>query len=329
MNRQLPREERAPGAGKPRVLLVDDHRGMLERVSALLADDFDVAGTATEGGAGVELARRINPDVVVLDVHMTGLDGFQTIDALRQDGSTAPVVFLSMVEADDHVGEAFRRGGRGYVIKSRVARDLPTALDQVLRGRMFAPSLTSLVHETHGCGHGLHLRGGSESFLDELASFFDLALRRGDATCVMASADIREGLVGRLRPLGWEMGGAASHQRCRVVDADDALSTFMRNGRPDADVLAEIVAELDQYRRATTDAVTSRLTIFGNLAGVLVDDGNVEGALHLESLWDTLTRGLPFFTLCGYSEACFEADQYDLWARLCAEHQAVIPAAIF
>jgi DNA-binding response OmpR family regulator len=311
------------------VLLVDDHRGVLERVSAMLAADFDVAGTATEGTAAVELARRIDPDVIVLDVHMAGLDGFQTIDALRQDGATAPVVFLSMAETDDHVAEAFRRGGRGYVIKSRVPRDLAAALDQVLRGRMFAPSLTSLVHQTHDCGHGLHLRGGSDSCLDELASFFDLALRRGDATCVMASEEIRDGLVRRLRPLGWEMGGAAGHKRCRVVDADDALGSFMRNGRPDAGILAEIVAELDQYRRATTDSISSRLTIFGNLAGVLVDDGNVEGALALESLWDSLTRGLPFLTLCGYSEASFDEDRQDLWARLCAQHQAVVPASIF
>src|SRR6478609_370693 len=143
MSRRLPRDARVPGAAKPRVLLVDDHRGVLERVSAMLVDDFDVAGTATDGDAGVAQARRLDPDVIILDVNMPGLDGFQTIDALREGGSTAPVVFLSMADDDDHIGEAFRRGGRGYVLKSRMAWELPAALDQVLLGRLFAPSLTS------------------------------------------------------------------------------------------------------------------------------------------------------------------------------------------
>ena len=79
----LPRLLRAE-AGKPRVLLVDDHRGVLDRVSAVLADDFDVAGLATDGSQAVDLASRVAPDIIVLDVNMPGLDGYRTRRALEQ-----------------------------------------------------------------------------------------------------------------------------------------------------------------------------------------------------------------------------------------------------
>jgi DNA-binding NarL/FixJ family response regulator len=61
---------------------------------------------------------------------MPGLDGFQTFRALEQSGSRAAVVFLSVFDVDEHIRKAFRCGGRGYVVKSRAGRDLPTALPQ-------------------------------------------------------------------------------------------------------------------------------------------------------------------------------------------------------
>src|SRR3954470_20733056 len=95
---RFPRLIRSSGAAKPRVLLVDDQRGILEIVSALLADDFDVVGVATDGRQAVDTARRIAPEVIVLDINMPGLDGFQTKRELDRAGSRAPVVFLSGLE---------------------------------------------------------------------------------------------------------------------------------------------------------------------------------------------------------------------------------------
>ena len=68
---------------KPRVLLVDDHRRFLDTVSAMLSPDFDVVGVATDGTQAVDSAARLNPDVIVMDVQMPGLDGFQTLRAIK------------------------------------------------------------------------------------------------------------------------------------------------------------------------------------------------------------------------------------------------------
>ena len=303
---------------------MDDHRGILGTVSAILADRFNVDGFANDGAQAVEMARQIHPDVIVLDVDMPGLNGFETFQALEQSGSSGtPVVFLSMHDADEIVDEAFRCGGRGYVLKTRVGRDLPTALDQALRGGLFVPSLESLSHLARTGGHAMHVYDGEESFLDRIAAFFDVALRRGDATCVIANPRIRDGLGARLGTRGWNVGGPSGHDRYLAIDAAGALTRLMRNGMPDIARLEEILAELDQYRRAVSDGATSRLTLFGDMVMSLGEAGNVPALLAIESHWTRLTRGLPFLTLCAYTSSCFDEEQTAQWSDISAEHWAV------
>ena len=326
---RLPRVVRSSGVAKPKVLLVDDHRGVLDRVSALLAGDFDVAGVATDGRQALDTARQVSPDLIVLDVNMPGLDGFQTKRALEQAGSRAPVVFLSGLDADEVVIEAIKRGGRGYVVKAHLARDLASAIDQVLSGRLFVPSLTSMFELANGTGHGMQLYDDLDSFLDGLAAFFDRALRRGDATCVIATEDVREGLGRRLQALGWDVGGPSRHTRYMVIDAADALKRCMRNGLPDARIVAEVVSELDRYHREVSDRTSPRLILFGNVAGSLLANGDARAALAVESHWNELTRDLPFFTLCGYSTSCFKGDVPELWSSACDAHWALSHASDF
>jgi len=318
---------RSNGGAKPRVLLVDDHRQVLETVSRLLTGAFDVTSIC-DSRTALDTARQVAPDVIVLDVEMPELDGFQICRALKESGLSIPVVFLSMHDSDAHVSEALRSGGQGYVLKSRAYRDLARALDQALQGRCFVPSLTSLFRVTSGSGHAMQLHADEESFLDGLAAFFDLALRRGDASCVIATKTVRVGLGDRLRARGWDVGGASGNKRYLVIDATDALNRFMRNGLPDEDRLAQIVAELDEYRVAVSEGgAGSRLTVFGNMVVSLSADGNAAAVIALESLWNRLTSGRPFFTLCGYATSCFHNGVPHLWSEVCAEHSAVSHAS--
>ena len=294
----------------------------------MLADDFDVVGGATDGRQAVDIAAQVDPEIIVLDVEMPGLDGFQTLRALQRAGFAAtPTVFLSMHDADEYVNKAFRCGARGYVVKPRISRDLVSALDQALLGRAFVPSLTSMYQLADGGVHAMQLHDNPETFLDDVAGLFDLALRRGDATCVIATAHVRQGLDERLRGFGWDAGGSFGHERYVVTDAADALKSFMRDGLPDPTRLAEVVAEADQYRRTAGEGTTPRLTIFGNMAEVLGAEGNTRAMIALERLWDTLTRDLPFLTLCGYGTSCFHDGERDLWADACNAHRMLSHAA--
>jgi len=326
--RRLARSTQAEAGRRPRVFLVDDHRQVLDTLSSMLARDFDVVGVATDGRQAIDAARHANPDVIVLDVEMPGFDGFQTLRAFERELSPKPpVVFLSMHNAEDIIGEAFKCGGRGYVLKARAGRDLPSAIDQAILGRMFAPSLPSLFTLANGGGHAVQLHGDSESFLDGVAGFFDRALRHGDATCVIDNEGIREGLARRLQVRGWNVGSSPGHPRYRVVDAVDALGSFMRNGRPDTVRLAEIIAELDQYRLAAGEGSPPRLTIFGDLVVPLIADGNIGAVIEIEQLWTRLTQSLPFFTVCGYPMSCFHRDVPSLWSDVCDEHRMMTHAS--
>ena len=321
----MPSFRKPADAAKPRVLLVDDHRGLLDRVSTLLSDDFDVAGIATDGGEAIAAAGRIDPDLIVLDVNLPVLDGFQAMRELARNGSRASVVFLSTVGADEFVGQAFRCGARGYVQKSQIARDLVSALDHAHQGRYFLPSLTAMVDVLNGGGHAMQLHSDPEAFLDGLAGFFDASLRRGDATCIIATPDMRDGLRRRLHARGWDVGGPSGHERCLVFDEADVARRYLRDGMPDERVVAEIAAELDAYRRAVAQGPTSRLTIFGNTAEMLITGGNPAAAIALEQQWNRLTQPLPFLSLCGYATSCFEAP--DLLSSAYAEHGTVSHAA--
>jgi len=322
MTHRVPRLSRGKRTSKPTVVLVDDHRELLERVSDVLADDFEIAGIATGGQQGLDTAAQSDPDLIVLDINMPAMNGFETFRALERAGSRAPVVFLSMSDDEEYVREAFRCGGRGYVVKSRIVRDLPSALNHALLGRTFAPSLSSLSSVAADGAHAMQLHGDALSFLDGLAGFFDLTLRRGDATCVISTADIRDGLAKRLQRRGWNTAGPATVDRYLAIDSADALRRFMRDGLPDLACLEEIAEELDHYRRQVGGA-SSRLTIFGNMVMSLDAEGNAEGVIALENMWSTVTRDRPFLTLCGYTASHLHHSVPDLYARACAEHSLV------
>lgn len=323
MSRRIAHPPPLDGGRKPRVLLVDDHRQVLDTVSAMLSQHFDVVGVATDGTQAVDMVGRIKPDVIVMDVEMPGLDGFQTVRALERSGlPSTPVVFLSMHEADEVVSEALRCGGRGYVLKQRVWRDLRHALDHALLGRSFVPSLRPLLSADEGA-HAMQLYDRIEPFADGVAAFLDLALRRGDATCVIATRPVRESIRDRLRARGWSVGGSSGHKRYLDIDAADALNRFMRNGLPDPDRLAEIARELDAYRREESEAASGRLTVFGNMVVALSEQGNAPAMVALERLWNRVTHDLPFSTICGYASSCFHDGVPGLWSAACAEHRAM------
>jgi DNA-binding response OmpR family regulator len=310
-------------------VLVDDHRGLLDRVSSLLSDDFDVAGVFTDSRQAIDAAPALDPDIIVLDINMPGLDGFQAMHALEHAGSQAPVVFLTLFDTEEYIAEAFRRGARGYVVKHRLVHDLTNALDHVLHGRHFAPSLTSMYQLADGSGssHATQLYGDVSSFVAGVSAFLDVALRRGDATLIVATEDLREPIRARLALRGWNAGGPTGLARCLVVNANEALNRFMRGDDPDPDGLAEMIAELDLFRRTEADNETSRLTVFGNMAVPLMSSGNTAGAIAIERQWDALTRDRPFFTLCAYSTSCFHDGSDERWWTTCAEHSVVSHAS--
>ncbi len=123
--------------GRIRVLLADDHEAMLDRVANLLADECDVIGTAIDGQQALDAAQNLKPDVLVLDISMPVMNGFETAHRLKDAGVKTRIVFLTVHDDPELAREALEAGALGYVIKPRIASDLLTAIKEAHAGRSF------------------------------------------------------------------------------------------------------------------------------------------------------------------------------------------------
>lgn len=124
---------------KTRVLLADDHPLLRQGLRALLErEGFAVAGEAADGAEAVELARRLRPDVAVLDLSMPLLSGMEAAREIQSEGLARSGVVLLTVHREDHyVLEALRAGIRGYVLKSQAPEQVAEAIRQVARGGVY------------------------------------------------------------------------------------------------------------------------------------------------------------------------------------------------
>jgi DNA-binding NarL/FixJ family response regulator len=126
---------------RPRVLLADDHKMLLDALKKVLEPSCEVVGAVGDGRALLQASAKLQPDVIVLDIAMPLLNG---LDAARQLGRlmpTAKLIFMTMNEDPDLVGEAFRAGASGFLLKRAAAFELTEAIDKVLKGgRYVTPS---------------------------------------------------------------------------------------------------------------------------------------------------------------------------------------------
>ena len=125
-----------------RVLLVDDNSAMLTDLQCELGDEFAIAGTAQNGEEAILAVARLDPDVLVLDITMPGLNGLQVATRLRDSHPRTRILFLTIHEEPEYISAAFSAGACGYVTKRRLANDLAHAIREVFGGRNFlSPSL--------------------------------------------------------------------------------------------------------------------------------------------------------------------------------------------
>jgi DNA-binding NarL/FixJ family response regulator len=123
-----------------RVLLADDHPLVLERVKALLQSTFEVVGVAQDGLEMVDKAIRLSPDIIVADISMPELDGIQAAHRLREMGSKAQIVFLTIYESPEFVEACLAEEALGFVLKAQMKADLIPAINAALSGECFVSS---------------------------------------------------------------------------------------------------------------------------------------------------------------------------------------------
>src|SRR6202522_1139779 len=135
-------------AMKLRILLADDHEIVRRGLCALLQkhEGWEICGEASDGREAVEMAKRLKPDVVIVDIGMPSLNGLDATRQLMQHDPHFKVIVLTITDSDQVIREALNAGARGFVLKSDAARDLVSAVEALQSKRMFfTPRVNDLV----------------------------------------------------------------------------------------------------------------------------------------------------------------------------------------
>jgi DNA-binding NarL/FixJ family response regulator len=128
-----------------RIVLADDHALFRDGVASLLsAWGHDVVGQAADGEQAVELVTRLQPDVVLMDVRMPGVDGLEATRRLATAGVETAIVMLTVSEDEDDLFAAIKAGARGYLLKNLEAPQLQAMLDVVARGEAAITPATAI-----------------------------------------------------------------------------------------------------------------------------------------------------------------------------------------
>ena len=122
-----------------RVLLTDDHTLFRQGIRTLLSaePELEVVAEAANASEAVALVRELRPDVVLMDIGMTGMSSFEATRQIRKERPDTRVIFLSMYDDDDYLAECVDVGGNGYILKESPAEQLITAIREVHRGGSF------------------------------------------------------------------------------------------------------------------------------------------------------------------------------------------------
>lgn len=130
------------------ILLADDHAVLRSGLKLLLENqpDLKVVGEASSGMEAIELAGKLQPDLLLLDLPMPGLGGLDALPALRKIIQAAKILILTMHDDPQYLRTALKSGASGYVLKKAVDVELISAIRAVLRGDMYIhPSMTRVL----------------------------------------------------------------------------------------------------------------------------------------------------------------------------------------
>jgi len=123
------------------LLLADDHDVLMDSLVHILRRDFDVVGVARDGRTMIEMAKETRPDVIVTDISMPNLNGIDAARMLRQDIPSIKILFLTMHSDFLLVGDAFRAGASGFVLKSCDMSELVKAIHSIAKGSTYITPL--------------------------------------------------------------------------------------------------------------------------------------------------------------------------------------------
>ena len=118
-----------------RLLIADDHEVVRTGIKSILADtNIEIVGEATSGDEVISMTRKLNPDIVLLDIRMPGNDGLDALERIKLDRPKMPVLVLSTYDNPTHVARTVALGANGYLIKTATQEEVVDAVKRVAAG---------------------------------------------------------------------------------------------------------------------------------------------------------------------------------------------------
>jgi DNA-binding NarL/FixJ family response regulator len=331
-----------------RILVVDDYQpfrrficSTMEQRSAL-----QVIGEAADGFQAVQQSEELQPDLIVLDVGLPGLNGIEAARQIRKCSPASRILVVSQESSPDIAHEAFEAGALGYVVKSFAGSELLPAVEMVLQGGQFiSRGLLPSTQDTQGPGgfehptgtlsvalekaeiartHEVQFYSDDEAFLVGFSRFIEAGLRAGNAVIVAATEAHRGGLFHKLHESGVNISVAIDQGRYLTLDIAETLSTFMVNGLPDPVRFHKVTNDLVASAAKASRGKPPRVAVCGECAPTLWAQGKADAAIQLEHLWDEIAHTYDVDILCGYVLTHFQSElEKHIRERICAEHSTV------
>jgi two-component system, NarL family, nitrate/nitrite response regulator NarL len=133
---------------KIKVLVVDDHPVVRKGLQSCLAnrENLKIVGEAADGAEAIQKVKELDPDLVLMDINMPGMDGLQVTETLRKDSPRTRVLILSVHDTRDYVMRIVKAGARGYILKDAPPDELVRAIEAINNGEAyFSPSVARIA----------------------------------------------------------------------------------------------------------------------------------------------------------------------------------------
>jgi len=284
-----------------KVLLVDDFQPLRRLVRSFLqSNNFQVIGEASDGLEAVSKAEQLRPDLIILDIGIPKLNGFEVARRLQQHMTRAKIIFLSEESSSAVVREAFNLGA-GYIQKPQAYTELLPAINAVLGGKRFVGDAVKSVFseiELPSYEHEMLIYSDKRICLESFTHFISTALRAGRPAISIARRNQLDSIVQSLECEGIDAAAATKHGTLVLLDVIETLSEFIVDGS--VEPVRFMNSATDLIHASVKIANGARIAACGICAPVLLERGNSAAAIRLEQLWDDLAEIYELDILCAY-----------------------------
>ena len=297
--------------GQPtlKILVVDDYEPFRRYYFSTLQqrNEFEIIGEASDGLDAIKKATELQPDLILLDIGLPKVNGLKVTAETRRLAPSAKILVVSQEFSFDIVEAALRLGASGYVHKSRIQRDLFSAIESVNRGQYFVSGVTrgpfgNASFDRRAVRHEIHFCSDEPTCIQSFTDFTHSALTTGKAAIVIATESHRAAVLESLSSRKWGVESAMRRGFLRLLDVSEKLSTSMLHESLDPVQFFDIAGDFFEESAKTAHTVHAPLVgICRECPTWLLENGNPWQALRLEQLWGLVADTFPVHLLCVYS----------------------------